>query len=114
MAGRQGTIFTGYSFEYLAPGRTPILKVKMNRPRFQAQFSKVDGKTYKVTIPQASVIGPHVTLPQFPPADFSGFVMVTAQQVDGPEKSVEISIFIEEGITLGSFVREDEIVIRRM
>ena len=107
-------VFVGYSFEYLAPGRTPILKVRMNRPRFQAQFSKVDAKTYQVFVPNAVVVGPHVTLPQFPPADFTGFVMLTARQVEGDQKGVEISISIEEGVTLGSFVRDNEIIIKQL
>lgn len=100
-----------YRFEYLQPGRIPILKILLSRWKVEVQRSKIDSKTYKIVIPSAGVANAQLTLPQFPPADFAGFTMVVAQEFDN---RTEITITVDPGVTLGTFVRDNEIWVKRM
>jgi hypothetical protein len=100
-----------FRFDYLSPNRTPLIKVMLNKPKAQVQISKVDPKTYRIVVPNCVLAGNHLSLPQFPPADFVGFSMVSAQQF--PNK-VEVTINVEPGVTLGTFVRGAEIWIKRL
>ena len=100
-----------YRFDYLQPGKIPILKITLSRTKVEVQRSKIDSKTYKIVIPQAGVVSAQLTLPQFPPADFAGFTMVTAQEFDN---RTEITISVDPGVTLGTFVRDQEIWVKRM
>jgi hypothetical protein len=104
-------LLTGYRFEYLDPGRVPILKILLNKPRANAQISKIGPKTYKIVIPSCGLGGKGLDLPQFPPADFLGFVMIAAKAV---EDKTEITISVEQGVTLGTFVRQNEIWVKRL
>lgn len=99
----------GYKFEYL-PDKTPLLKILLNKPRAQAQISKVDSETYKIDIKDCGVENEDLELPQFPPHDFVGFVMVVAETVG---KNVEVSISVEEDIVLGTTVQENEIWVKK-
>lgn len=99
----------GYKFEYL-PDKTPALKIVLNKPRAQAQISKVDQETYKIEIKDCGIDNEDLELPQFPPHDFIGFVMVVAETVG---KNTEVSISIEEDIVLGTSVHENEIWIKK-
>jgi hypothetical protein len=101
----------GYRFDYLNPGRIPILKINLLRTKAQAQISKVDTKTYRIVIPNCGLVAAQLALPQFPPADFIGFSMVAAQELEG---RVEITITVEPGVTLGTFVRDNEIYVKRL
>jgi hypothetical protein len=104
-------LLLGYKFDYLHPGKIPVLKVTLSKSRTQAQMSKVDPKTYKIVVPGCGISATQLSLPQFPPADFTGFSMVSAQEIDG---KTEITISVEPGVTLGTFVRENEIWIKRL
>lgn len=99
----------GYKFEYLAD-KTPALKIILNKPRAQAQISKVDEETYKIEIEDCGIDNEDLELPQFPPHDFVGFVMVVAERVG---KNTEVSISIEEDIVLGTSVHENEIWVKK-
>lgn len=99
----------GYKFEYL-PDKTPALKILLNKPRAQAQISKVDEETYKIEIKDCGIDNEDLELPQFPPHDFVGFVMVVAETVG---KNTEVSISIEEDIVLGTSVHENEIWVKK-
>ena len=105
------TAFTikGYKFEYL-PDKSPVLKILLNKPRAQAQISKVDEETYKIEIKDCGIDNEDLELPQFPPHDFVGFVMVVAETVG---KNTEISVSIEEDIVLGTAVQENEIWVKK-
>ena len=104
-------LIRGYQFDYLQPGKTPVLKIKLSRDRTQAQISKVDAKTYRIIVPNSGLDSATLALPQFPPADFIGFSMVAAQEVEG---QVEITVTVELGTTLGTFVRGNEIWVKRL
>ena len=101
----------GYRFDYLQPGRIPIIKISLVRSKIQVQMSKIDSKTYKIVIPGGGLAAGQLALPQFPPADFVGFTMVTAQEFDN---RAEITVMVEPGVTLGTFVRDNEIWVKRM
>lgn len=99
----------GYKFEYL-PDKNPVLKIILNKPRSQAQISKVDAETYKIDIKDCGVENEDLELPQFPPHDFVGFVMVVSEVVG---KNVEISVSVEDGVVLGTSVHENEIWVKK-
>jgi hypothetical protein len=99
----------GYKFEYLTD-KTPALKIILNKPRAQAQISKVDEETYKIEIKDCGIENEDLELPQFPPHDFVGFVMVVAETVG---KNTEISISIEQDVVLGTSVHENEIWVKK-
>ncbi len=104
-------LVTGYRFEYLEPGRVPILKILLNKPRANAQISKVGAKAYKIVIPSCGLGAKGLELPQFPPGDFLGFVMIASKVVDN---KTEITVSVEQGVTLGTFVRQNEIWVKRL
>ncbi len=99
----------GYKFEYL-PDRSPVLKIILNKPRAQAQISKVDSETYAISIKDCGVENEDLELPQFPPHDFVGFVMVVSEVVG---KNIEVSVSVEEGIVLGTSVHDNEIWVKK-
>ena len=111
MRGAMAYLLTGYRFEYLEPGRVPVLKILLNKPRANAQISKIGPKAYKIVVPSCGIGGKGFDLPQFPPADFLGFVMIAAKTV---EDKTEITISVEQGVTLGTFVRQNEIWVKRL
>ena len=99
----------GYRFEYSEPAKSPLLKVTLNSSGANAQISKMDSTTYKIVVPGASLANEDLVLPQFPPADFVGFIMVMSEEVNG---GVEITISVEEGLSLTTMVRGDEIWVQ--
>ena len=99
----------GYKFEYTSD-KTPVLKILLNKPQAQAQISKVDEETYKIEIKDCGIDNEDLELPQFPPHDFVGFVMVLAETIG---KNTEVSISIEEGISLGTAVNGNEIWVKK-
>jgi len=105
-----GIKLVGYRFEYGEPNKNPILKITLNNDGAKAQISKVDSTTYKIVVPKCSLANDDLVLPQFPPADFVGFIMVMSEEVNG---SVEITISVEEGFSLTTMVRGDEIWVQQ-
>jgi hypothetical protein len=108
---RVPTSFTikGYKFEYL-PDKSPVLKILLNKPRAQAQISKVDAETYAISIKDCGVANEDLELPQFPPHDFVGFVMVVSEIVGG---NTEVSVSVEEGVLLATSVHDNEIWVKK-
>jgi hypothetical protein len=108
---RVPTTFTikGYKFEYL-PDKSPVLKILLNKPRAQAQISKVDSETYAISIKDCGVANEDLELPQFPPHDFVGFVMVVSEIVGG---NTEVSVSVEEGVLLATSVHDNEIWVKK-
>jgi hypothetical protein len=100
---------TGYKFERL-PDKSPILKIILNKPRAQAQISKVDDETYKIEIKDCGLANEDLELPQFPPHDFVGFVMVVSETVG---KNTEISVSVESDTALTTSVHEQEIWVKK-
>jgi hypothetical protein len=99
----------GYKFEYM-PDKSPVLKIVLNKPRAQAQISKVDSETYTISIKDCGVDNEDLELPQFPPHDFVGFVMVISEVVG---KNIEVSVSVEEGIVLATSVHDNEIWVKK-
>jgi hypothetical protein len=110
-AAKAATTFSikGYRFEYL-PDKTPVLKIALNKPRAQAQISKVDAETYKIEIKDCSLENEDLELPQFPPHDFVGFVMLVSEPVG---KNVEISVSIENDMVLATSIHDNEIWVKK-
>lgn len=98
-------------FDKMQPGNTPVLKLVLSRARAQVQIAKIDAKTYRLTIQNGRIGGQHLGLPQFPPADFEGFTVVSVRQV---RFTVEVTIGVEPGTTLGTFVRQSEIWTKKL
>jgi hypothetical protein len=99
----------GYKFEYL-PNKTPVLKIALNKPHAQAQISKVDAETYKIEVKDCALDNEDLELPQFPPHDFVGFVMVVSEPVG---KNVEISVSIENEMVLATSIHDNEIWVKK-
>lgn len=101
-----GLKIVGYRFEHSEQHKAPTLKITLNSGGATAQMSKVDATTYKIVVPKSSLANEDLVLPQFPPADFAGFIMVMSEEVNG---AVEVTISVEEGLSLTTMVRGDEI-----
>jgi hypothetical protein len=102
-------IIKGYKFEY-GVNKAPVLKIVLNKPNAKAQISKVDSETYKIELKDCGVENDDLELPQFPPHDFVGFVMVVAESVG---KNVEVSVSVEEETTLTTSVRDNEVWVTK-
>jgi len=100
---------TGYKFERLAD-KSPVLKITLNKPKAQAEISKVDQETYKIIVRDCGLANDELELPQFPPHDFVGFVMVVAEPVG---KDTEISVSTEGDLALTTSVNEQEIWVKK-
>jgi hypothetical protein len=98
-----------YSFERLAD-KTQQLRFSLNKPGVKAQISKVDEETYMVQIPDCGVEKGELEYPQFPPHDFTGFVLIMAENVGN---QTEITIAIEEGTKLTTAVQGTELIIKK-
>ena len=98
-----------YAFERLAD-KSQQLRFSLNKPGVKAQISKVDEETYLVQIPDCGVEKGELEYPQFPPHDFTGFVLIMAENVG---KKTEITIAIEEGTKLMTAVQGTELIIKK-
>ena len=100
---------TGYKFERL-PDKTPVLKIILNKPKAQAEISKVDEETYKIILRDCGLANEDLELPQFPPHDFVGFVMIVAETVG---KDTEISVSTEGDMALTTSMHDQEIWVKK-
>lgn len=98
-------------FDYLNPGRVPIIKLILSAPRARVQMTKMDAETYKLIIPETTFAGTHLSKPQFPPSDFSGFQMI--QSTTTPD-GIEIIIKVDKGAAIGAFVRNNEVWMKKL
>jgi hypothetical protein len=101
-------LIKGYKFEYM-PDKTPVLKIVLNKPKVQMQVSK-DDESYEIRIADCGLEKEDLELPQFPPHDFAGFVMVVAEQ-DG--NNVALNVMIDEGVVLTTSVNGNEIWVKK-
>lgn len=101
-------LIKGYKFEYM-PDKTPVLKIVLNKPKVQMQVAK-DDESYEIRIADCGLEKEDLELPQFPPHDFAGFIMVVAEQ-DG--NSVALNVMIDEGVVLTTSVNENEIWVKK-
>jgi len=96
------------NFYYEKPGNTPLLQLILNkRPEFR--LSKTATKSYTLKIPDCTLKGEYLRLPQFPPQDFSGFSLVLAETKGA---DLHITIGVERGVKINAFSRGNQILIR--
>jgi hypothetical protein len=98
------------SFEYLDPGHHQAFKLVLNQPGAQAQVSKIDGTTYKIAISSCGVGSLGLALPQYPPSDYTGLGMVSLK-TEGDR--VEITVSVQPGTTIMTFMRDREMWIKK-
>lgn len=97
-------------FSFLEPDHKEAFRLSLSQGSAQAQMSKVDPTTYKVVIPKCGLANLGLALPQYPPAEFKGILAATPK-VEGD--TVEITIQVEEGVTLSTLMRDKELWIKR-
>ncbi|MEY4669850.1 MAG: hypothetical protein RL518_2549 [Pseudomonadota bacterium] len=97
-------------FAFLEPEHKEAFRIAVSQGGAQARMSKVDPTTYKVIIPKCGIANLGLALPQYPPADYKGILAATPK-VEGD--SVEITIQVEEGVSLTTLIRDKEVWIKR-
>ena len=97
-------------FSFLEPDHKEAFRISLSQGSAQAQMSKVDPTTYKIVIPKCGLANLGLALPQYPPAEFKGILAATPK-VEGD--TVEITIQVEEGVSLSTLIRDKELWIKR-
>jgi hypothetical protein len=97
------------AYDYLEPGHRQAFRFTLSKPGAQAQVSKIDAITYKIVIPKCGLATLGLALPQYPPADYKGLVLVAAQAVND---SVEVTAQVEQGSSITTFLRDKDIWIK--
>lgn len=97
-------------FSFLEPDHKEAFRVALSQGGAQARMSKVDPTTYKIVIPKCGLANLGLALPQYPPAEFKGILAATPK-VEGD--TVEITIQVEEGVSLSTLMRDKEVWIKR-
>jgi hypothetical protein len=97
-------------FSFLEPDHKESFRISLSQGGAQARMSKVDPTTYKVSIPKCGLANLGLALPQYPPSEFKGILAATPK-VEGD--TVEITIQVEEGVTLSTLMRDKEVWIKR-
>jgi hypothetical protein len=97
-------------FSFLEPDHKEAFRVALSQGSAQARMSKVDPTTYKIVIPKCGLANLGLALPQYPPAEFKGLLAATPK-VEGD--TVEITIQVEEGVSLTTLMRDKELWIKR-
>jgi hypothetical protein len=97
-------------FSFLEPDHKEAFRLSLTQGNAQAQMSKVDPTTYKVVISKCGLANLGLALPQYPPAEFKGILAATPK-VAGD--TVEITIQVEEGVSLSTLMRDKELWIKR-
>jgi len=97
------------SIEFLvAEDSPPLIKLSLHK-RTSYRLAKSRGRFYTLFIPDCLLKDPHLKLANFPPQDFPGIRVLEAKQVDD---DIEITIGVEDGVRIFSFVRGNNIYIR--
>lgn len=104
----QGRILEKISFDIAGEKRFPIVRLALS-VKSPFTLARTGALSYTLTLSEASLAGPHLELPYFPPSDFSGLSVVQARGKNG---QVEITIGVEGGVKLASVVKDKEIWIR--
>jgi hypothetical protein len=97
-------------FSFLEPEHKEAFRISLSKAGAQAQMSKVDPTTYKVAIPKCGLANLGLALPQYPPADYKG-ILAVSPKVEGD--TVEITVQVEEGVSLSTLMRDKELWIKR-
>jgi hypothetical protein len=97
-------------FSFLEPDHKEAFRVALSQGGAQARMSKVDPTTYKIVIPKCGLANLGLSLPQYPPSEFKGILAATPK-VEGD--TVEITIQVEEGVSLSTLMRDKEVWIKR-
>jgi hypothetical protein len=103
-----GQQLSAIEFHYHTKDKTPLLKfVLSERPVFT--LVKNSNSRYTVSIPDCTLGKDYLSLPHFPPHNFRGFQMISAKSRKG---KTEITISVDKGATLISYVRDTSIFLR--
>lgn len=97
-------------FSFLEPDHKEAFRISLSQGTAQARMSKVDPTTYKIVIPKCGLANLGLALPQYPPAEFKGILAATPK-VEGD--TVEVTIQVEEGVSLTTLMRDKELWIKR-
>jgi hypothetical protein len=97
-------------FALLEPDHKEAFRITLSQGGAQAQMSKVDPTTYKIIIPKCGLANLGLALPQYPPGEFKGILAATPK-VEGDK--VEITVQVEDGVSLTTLMREKELWIKR-
>jgi hypothetical protein len=97
-------------FSFLEPEHKEAFRISLSKAGAQAQMSKVDPTTYKLAIPKCGLANLGLALPQYPPADYKG-ILAVSPKVEGD--TVEITVQVEEGVSLSTLMRDKELWIKR-
>lgn len=97
-------------FSFLEPEHKEAFRISLSKTGAQAQMSKVDPTTYKIAIPKCGLANLGLALPQYPPADYKG-ILAVSPKVEGD--TVEVTVQVEEGISLSTLIRDKELWIKR-
>ena len=101
-------MLTGINFEYSSQDQSPTIKFAISK-RGEYRFSKLDEKSYELSLPGYNLAKNHLALPQFPPQDFNGITFVRAGKKND---TIQIIIGIERGTRLSPISKDNEILIR--
>ena len=96
-------------FPELESNIDPYLEITL-RKRPHYRIIKSDSSTYKLVIPDSELASNQLALPVFPPQTHEGFRFVKAEAKD---KQVLLSIGVEEGTRLSSYVKDRKILIKQ-
>jgi hypothetical protein len=97
-------------FSFLEPDHKEAFRINLSQGGAQAQMSKVDPNTYKIVIAKCGLANLGLALPQYPPSEYKGMLAATPK-VEGD--TVEITIQVEEGVSLTTLMRDKELWIKR-
>ena len=97
-------------FSFLEPEHKEAFRISLSKTGAQAQMSKVDPTTYKIAIPKCGLANLGLALPQYPPADYKG-ILAVSPKIEGD--TVEVTVQVEEGVSLSTLIRDKELWIKR-
>ena len=72
-------------------------------------LSRKDANHYELLLEHATLLGDHLTLPQFPPDTFQGFNVIMATQQGA---NIRVNIFVDDNIKLTPFVAQGQLWLR--
>jgi len=86
----------------------PLIKLSLVE-RTSYRLVRSRARIYTLFIPDCQIDEEYLELPYFPPQDFPGIRFVTAKQ---QEDDVEVTIGVDEGVRISSFVQDNDIFLR--
>lgn len=88
--------------------KTPMIKITLSQ-KTPYTLMKTGQRAYRLTIPNGMFAQEHLTLPHFPPQDFSGITLINPEKGTG---QVEFFIGVDRNVKLSSFANQNEIWIK--